>query len=88
MMWGLRPGPLLFEKNPDFVWGLIASLYLANVLLLILNIGFIPAFVRALRVRTRSFMALIVVFCITGAYARATSSGTSGRCWTSACWGT
>jgi putative tricarboxylic transport membrane protein len=70
MMWGLRPGPLLFEKNPDFVWGLIASLYIANVLLLILNIGFIPAFVRALRVPYSILMALIVVFCITGAYAQ------------------
>jgi putative tricarboxylic transport membrane protein len=68
MMWGLRPGPLLFEKNPDFVWGLIASLYLANVLLLILNIGFIPAFVRALRMPYTILMALIIVFCVTGAY--------------------
>ena len=70
MMWGLRPGPLLFEKNPDFVWGLIASLYLANVLLLILNIGFIPVFVRALRIPYSILMALIVVFCVTGAYAQ------------------
>jgi putative tricarboxylic transport membrane protein len=70
MMWGLRPGPLLFEKNPDFVWGLIASLYIANVLLLILNIGFIPAFVRALRIPYTILMALIIVFCITGAYAQ------------------
>jgi putative tricarboxylic transport membrane protein len=70
MMWGLRPGPLLFEKNPDFVWGLIASLYIANVLLLILNIGFIPMFVRALRMPYTILMALIIVFCITGAYSQ------------------
>ena len=70
MMWGLRPGPLLFEKNPDFVWGLIASLYIANVLLLILNIGFIPMFVRALRMPYTILMSLIIVFCITGAYAQ------------------
>jgi putative tricarboxylic transport membrane protein len=68
MMWGLRPGPLLFEKNPDFVWGLIASLYIANVMLLVLNIGFIPVFVRALRIPYSILMPLIVVFCITGAY--------------------
>jgi putative tricarboxylic transport membrane protein len=68
MMWGLRPGPLLFEKNPDFVWGLIASLYLANVMLLVLNIGFIPMFVRALRIPYSILMPLIIVFCITGAY--------------------
>jgi len=70
MMWGIRPGPLLFEKNPDFVWGLIASLYIANVMLLILNIGFIPVFVRALRVPYSVLMALIIVFCITGAYSQ------------------
>jgi putative tricarboxylic transport membrane protein len=68
MMWGIRPGPLLFEKNPDFVWGLIASLYIANVMLVILNIAFIPAFVRALRIPYSILMPLIIVFCITGAY--------------------
>jgi putative tricarboxylic transport membrane protein len=68
MMWGLRPGPLLFEKNPDFVWGLIASLYLANVMLLVLNIAFIPMFVRALRIPYAVLMPLIIVFCVTGAY--------------------
>jgi putative tricarboxylic transport membrane protein len=68
MMWGLRPGPLLFEKNPDFVWGLIASLYLANVMLLVLNVAFIPVFVRALRVPYGILMPLIIVFCVTGAY--------------------
>ena len=70
MMWGLRPGPLLFEKNPDFVWGLIASQYVANAMLLILNIAFIPLFVRALRLPYSILMPLIVVFCITGAYSQ------------------
>jgi putative tricarboxylic transport membrane protein len=69
MMWGLRPGPLLFEKNPDFVWGLIASMYVGNVMLVILNIAFIPMFVRALRVPYTILMPLIIIFCITGAYA-------------------
>jgi len=68
MMWGLRPGPLLFEKNPDFVWGLIASLYIANVMLLVLNIAFIPLFVRALRIPYEILMPLIIIFCVTGAY--------------------
>ena len=68
MMWGLRPGPLLFEKNPEFVWGLIASQYIANVLLLILSTAFIPLFVRALRVPYSILMPLIVMFCVTGAY--------------------
>ena len=68
MMWGLRPGPLLFEKNPQFVWGLIASQYIANVMLLILSTAFIPLFVRALRVPFGILMPIIIIFCVTGAY--------------------
>jgi putative tricarboxylic transport membrane protein len=67
-IWGLRPGPLLFSKNPDFVWGLIASMYVGNVLLLILNLGFIPTFVRLLRAPFAVMMSLVVVFCVMGAY--------------------
>lgn len=59
---------MLFEKNPEFVWGLIASQYIANVLLLILSTAFIPLFVWAVRVPYNILMPLIVVFCITGAY--------------------
>jgi putative tricarboxylic transport membrane protein len=69
MMWGLRPGPMLFEKNPDFVWGLIASMYVGNVMLVVLNIAFIPMFVRALKIPYNVLMPLIIVFCVTGAYA-------------------
>ena len=72
-MWGLRPGPLLFEKNPQFVWGLIASQYIANVMLLILNLAFIPMFVRALRIPYNILMPLIIIFCITGAYSQKNS---------------
>ena len=68
MMWGLRPGPLLFEKNPEFVWGLIASQYIANAMLLVLSTVFIPVFVRALRVPYGILMPIIIIFCITGAY--------------------
>jgi len=73
MMWGLRPGPLLFEKNPQFVWGLIASQYIANIMLLILNIAFIPMFVRALRIPYNILMPLIIIFCVTGAYSQKNS---------------
>ncbi len=68
MMWGLRPGPLLFEKNPEFVWGLIASQYIANIMLLLLSTLAIPLFVRALRVPYNILMPLVIVFCVTGAY--------------------
>jgi putative tricarboxylic transport membrane protein len=69
IMWGLQPGPLLFVKNPDFVWGLIASMWIGNAVLLILNVAFIPIFVRALKIPYPILMAFVIVFCITGAYA-------------------
>src|SRR3981081_4318647 len=80
MMWGLRPGQLLFGKNPEFVWGLIASQYIANVMLLILSTACIPLFVRALRVPYSILMPLIVIFCVTGAYSLKTSVWDVGEC--------
>ena len=68
MMWGIRPGPMLFQSNPDLVWGLIASMYVGNVLLVLMNIFMIPAFVAILRVPYTILMGLIVVFSTVGAY--------------------
>ena len=67
-MFGLQPGPLLFSKNPDFVWGLIASMYIGNVMLLVLNIAFVPAFVSVLKVPYRVLAPLIAIFCVVGVY--------------------
>ena len=67
-MFGLQPGPLLFSKNPDFVWGLIASMYIGNVMLLVLNIAFVPAFVAVLKVPYRVLAPLIAIFCVVGVY--------------------
>jgi putative tricarboxylic transport membrane protein len=69
MLWGLRPGPLLFEKSPDLVWGLVASMYIGNVMLLVLNLPLIGLWVRLLRVPPRILLPLILLFCFTGAYA-------------------
>jgi putative tricarboxylic transport membrane protein len=69
VMWGLRPGPLLFDENPAFVWGLIASMYIGNVMLVAINILMIPMFVRILRVPYEVLMPAIVVLCMVGAYA-------------------
>jgi putative tricarboxylic transport membrane protein len=69
MLWGLRPGPLLFEKNPELVWGLIASMYIGNVVLLILNLPLIGLWVQLLRVPPRILLPLILLFCMTGTYA-------------------
>lgn len=56
------------EEEPPFVWGLIASQYIADVMLLVLSTAFIPLSVRALRVPYTILMPLIIIFCITGAY--------------------
>jgi putative tricarboxylic transport membrane protein len=69
IMWGLRPGPMLFEQNPRFVWGLVASMYIGNVMLVAINIFLIPFFVRLLRIPYEILMAVILVLCIVGAFA-------------------
>lgn len=67
-LFGIQPGPLLFTNNPDFVWGLIASMYIGNVMLLVLNIAFVPAFVAVLRVPYTVLSPLIGIFCVVGVY--------------------
>jgi putative tricarboxylic transport membrane protein len=68
MMWGIRPGPMLFQNNPDLVWGLFASMYVGNVMLVLMNIFLIPAFVTVLRLPYTILMGLIVVFSTVGAF--------------------
>ena len=68
MMWGIRPGPMLFQTKPDLVWGLFASMYIGNVMLVLMNIFLIPAFVTVLRLPYTILMGLIVVFSTVGAF--------------------
>ena len=49
VIWGLEPGPMLFVEHQGFVWGLIASLYVANIFAMLINLAFIPAFIAVLR---------------------------------------
>src|SRR5450756_573517 len=67
-LFNLQPGPLLCSKNPEFVWGLIASMYIGNVMLLVLNIAFVPLFVSVLRIPYGVLAPLIVLFCVVGVY--------------------
>ncbi len=67
-VFNIQPGPLLFVGNHDLVWGLIASMYLANAVLLVLNVLFVPVFVSALRIPFALLQPLILVFCIVGVY--------------------
>jgi TctA family transporter len=73
LIWGLQPGPMLFVEQPDFVWGLIASMYLANVVALILVLATVPLFAAVLRVPFAIVGPLILVMCLTGAYTVANS---------------
>jgi putative tricarboxylic transport membrane protein len=68
LMWGLQPGPLLMEQNPEFAWGLIASMYLGNVMLLLINIFCIPAFASIARVPFRILAPIILMVCIIGTF--------------------
>lgn len=68
MMWGLNPGPLLFTNNPDFAWGLIASLFLANILTLMIAVGVIPFLIKILSVPVRVMIPCITVVCLVGSY--------------------
>ncbi|WP_284179650.1 tripartite tricarboxylate transporter permease [Rhabdaerophilum sp. SD176] len=68
MIWGLNPGPMLFVERPDFVWGLIASMYLGNVVAVVLVLATVPLFASILRIPFAIIGPLIVVVCFIGAY--------------------
>ena len=69
VMWGLTPGPMLFIEQADFVWGLISSLYTANLAAVLINLALIPVFVWALRMPFTVLCTLVLVLCIVGGYA-------------------
>jgi len=68
LIWGLQPGPLLFVEQKDFVWGLIASMYLGNLAGLIIVLTCVPLFAAILRVPFSIIAPVIVVVCAIGAY--------------------
>ncbi|MCG6886299.1 MAG: tripartite tricarboxylate transporter permease [Proteobacteria bacterium] len=69
VIWGLEPGPRLFVDQTEFVWGLIGSLYVANLFSIILNIAFIPLFVWVLKLPFTILAPVIFVLCVVGGYA-------------------
>jgi putative tricarboxylic transport membrane protein len=73
MIYGIQPGPRLMIDHADIVWALIASLYISNVMLLILNLPLIPLFVRILDVPVRFLMPVILVIAAVGAYSLSNS---------------
>jgi len=67
--YGIQPGPLLFEREPDLVWGLIASLFIAMGLLIVLNLPLAPVWAKLLRIPRPYLYAGILFFAAVGAYA-------------------
>jgi TctA family transporter len=68
LIWGLQPGPLLFVEQREFVWGLIASMYVANVIAVVLVLATVPLFASVLRIPFAIVGPLIIVSCLIGAY--------------------
>ena len=68
MIWGLQPGPMLFVEQKEFVWGLIASMYLGNIVGLLVVLTCVPVFAAILRVPFSIIAPLILVLCAIGAY--------------------
>lgn len=68
MLYGLRPGPMLFTTSPDFVWALIASMFIGNIILLVMNLPMVPLFALSLRLPYRYLYPAILLICLIGAY--------------------
>jgi putative tricarboxylic transport membrane protein len=73
VLWGVKPGPLMMQESPDVFWGLVASMYIGNVVLLILNLPLVPLFAQILRLPVYVLFPVIFGISIVGAY------GASGR---------
>ena len=68
MIYGVEPGPLLMSNRPDMFWGVITSMYLGNIMLVILNMPLIGLWVQILKVPYRILLPLILLFCLIGVY--------------------
>ena len=73
MIWGLNPGPMLFIEQHDFVWGMIASMYLGNVVGVVLVLATVPLFAAMLSISFSIIGPIIVTVCMVGAYTVASS---------------
>ena len=68
MIHGITPGPLLIQRNPEIFWGVIASMYIGNVMLLVLNLPLIGLWVKVLKIPYKILFPLTLLFCLIGAY--------------------
>jgi putative tricarboxylic transport membrane protein len=68
MIHGVVPGPMMIGDHPDVFWGVIASMYIGNFILLLLNLPFVPFFANILRIPKKILLPIIMLFCITGMF--------------------
>jgi putative tricarboxylic transport membrane protein len=68
ILWGFKPGPLLIQENPQLFWGLVASMYIGNVMLLFLNLPLVPLFAQILRLPYYVLYPLIIGISVVGVY--------------------
>jgi putative tricarboxylic transport membrane protein len=68
ILWGVRPGPLMMQESPDIFWGLVASMYVGNVVLLVMNLPMVGVFAQILRVPIYVLHPIIIGVSIAGAY--------------------
>jgi len=68
IMFGIQPGPMLFQNRPDLVWGLIDSMYIGNIMLLVLNLPLIPVFARLLYMPPGLLLSIILAIASVGIY--------------------
>jgi putative tricarboxylic transport membrane protein len=68
-LWGLRPGPLLIQEHPETFWGLVASMYLGNIILLVLNLPLVPMWAQILRIPYYVLYPIILGISFIGVYA-------------------
>ncbi len=69
ILWGLRPGPLMIQDNPELFWGLVASMYVGNIMLLVLNLPLIPLFAQILKLREYILYPIIFGISVVGVFA-------------------
>jgi putative tricarboxylic transport membrane protein len=72
---GLQPGPLLFQTRPEVAWGLIASMYLGNAMLLVLNMPLISIWITVMRIPSHIIMVAVLALCVAGVYSVENSMG-------------
>jgi len=84
VLWGFKPGPLFIGENPALFWGLVASMYIGNVMLLVLNMPLVPLFAQVLRTPAHVLYPLIIGISVVGVYS---TSGSLFDVWLLAAFG-